>query len=166
MARKATLRRSRKKAVDGQSAPGAPVTWGPEPEMVEALAVMQREQYRISASKLREAVGITDSTWRRWVNMPSFAAWWVKEAERWCMDQLPRVYGHLVGRATGDSDYKTGGSWQDAKLLLERFDNAYIPRNKAIIAAKMALGTARPADLELIDELLSAGLQAGLTDDE
>lgn len=123
---------------------------------MKALELAQKEKYDISGAEIGRRLGKHPALFRRWTwRYPGFVRWWYDEAELFFQRRLPAVYAQMFLRATGKT---ARGSYHDAKLILERFDRGYMPRSAQVVAAKIAHGKARPADLEAIDQILAQAI--------
>jgi hypothetical protein len=128
----------------------------PTDNMLAAVQFARENNFDKSGPQCAAAAGGSRTNWYAWVQKSAFVRWWYGEADDHFIGLLPQVWAASFKRSTGVLPVKEGGDPRDAKLLAERFDNGYVPRSKQIIAAKMALGKAKPADETLIDELLDA----------
>jgi hypothetical protein len=104
--------------------------WTPTEFQLALLKVMQDNGYDMTITAACEQAGICRETYYQYLRTSYFREWWQASADEYFARELPKVYSTMLARATGKSD---AGSSQDAKLILERFDERYQPKSRADI---------------------------------
>ena len=135
--------------------------WEPTAKMERLLAVAKKHWFAVSVATMEEEAKLPPQYFNQTIRKTAqFARWWVRQSERHFAALLPRVWGKMFNVATGKEDKAKGGDWQAQRLFLERFDPDYVPRNKTLLQAQIALGQATDQSLQQIDQLLRAGEEA------
>ena len=101
--------------------------WRPNGNMRLFLSVMQKRAYQCTFKSAFREMGAPEHAkiqLCKWRENLAFCEWWEREAAKWIHMHLPKVYGALMRAAT------VGGVANPAaaKLLFERFDEKYRPR--------------------------------------
>ena len=99
----------------------------PSANQLKMLAVVQAADYGISVVAACTAAGIGRQTYYDWFDDSEFVTWWMAQQERHFALSLAQVYGAMRQSALG---LNKDANPQTIKLMLERFDKAYVPRSK------------------------------------
>lgn len=130
--------------------------WHPNENQVNALNYVLSKDCDFKIGAMAKAIGMSPQNWPAWRNSPAFVAWWRQKLEQYIHDELPAIMACLLKTAKGK---KSATRMQVAaiKLLMERYDKAYIPRSHMDVKhsgeVKLGIGNAK---LEAIfDEVAS-----------
>jgi hypothetical protein len=72
----------------------------------------------------------------RWFDQHEFRLWWQAEADKHFLRLLPSVYGAAATSALGR---KPQGSSRDRRLLIERYDNQFMPKTRQELHATVGV---------------------------
>ena len=121
---------------------------------------MQADGYASSVTRACEAADITPRAYYLWFDdCEGFTAWWKSEAEKYFARQIGRVHAQALRCALDDS-VKGNPAW--AKLLMERFDQEYTPRQRTdtrvAVTARLDLTDLTEDELRRLAETTEAPL--------
>ena len=116
--------------------------WTPTENQLKALKHAQEQRYDYSVTALCQAIGIARQSYYGWFETPEFSEWWINALERHFGQRLGKWYQGLEQIGTGASDGKASAY----KILLERFDKAYLPKTKQQVQHSGGVGV--EVDLE------------------
>ena len=103
----------------------------PKENMVKAMEYMQDVDYRCSIKVMCEAVGMAERGYYYWFKNPEFCRWWIDEADAHFARSIPYVKAAMYASATGE---KVQGSPKDREMLLQRYDEGFMPKSKREIS--------------------------------
>jgi len=117
--------------------PASSAKFRPNAHQRAYLSYCQSVNYRCSNREAADAAGIDEAASRRWHERNTgFSAWWNAHYQAHFTRRIPRVYGQLHARATGEDVLCDVPA---AKLLIERYDDGYLPKSRQELAGRLGV---------------------------
>ena len=105
--------------------------FAPREDQRRLLEVFQADGYRITSTAACDKAGVNRRTFYHWYENQGFRDWWQAAAEQYFITRLPKVYGRLLDGAAGTFDPSAPKPIPAmAKLFLDRFDKAFVPKKE------------------------------------
>lgn len=143
----------------GRPLPGASTLsgeWHPTEYQVKALEYVLLKECHFTIKAMAKAIGMEPNNWTYWRKIPGFVAWWRQNLDEYMHDQLPVIMATLLKIAKGGK-VATRMQVAAAKLIMERYDRAYIPRSRADVNVKgeLKLGVGNSKLEAIFDQIAS-----------
>lgn len=130
--------------------------WKPSEDQERILRVFQDEDYKIDVLAACEKAGVNRRTFYYWTDHPEFIVWWNQRRERFWALRMGRLDAATWEGATGKG---APGNPQDRKLMYERHDTGYAPRERKQIEVSGGVDLSQMSQEQLERQAHAAGVK-------